>query len=80
MKTIFIKFVIFILALTQKQKYIIFILLQNKNEMFQFSISKTHNNRNTSYLKFSGKWWIDLIFFLNFVITIVLNHGQNDER
>lgn len=24
--------------------------------------------------------WINLIFFLNFAVTIVLNHGQNDEK
>ena len=37
-------------------------------------------DKNTNYSKFSGKWWIDLIFFLNFIITIVLNRGQNDEK
>jgi hypothetical protein len=35
--------------------------------------------KKTACLNFSSKQWIDLIFFLNFAITIVLNHGQNDE-
>ena len=37
-------------------------------------------SKKTNYFNFSVKQWINLIFFLNFAVTIVLNHGQNDEK
>ena len=48
---------------------------------FRYAPFLLHSRNNKIiYVKFAGQQWIDLIFVLNSATTIVLNHGQNDEK
>ena len=58
------------------------LLSQNSLFYFCYALFLLHSGNKKRLLAstFWRKQWIDLIFFLNIALTIVLNHGQNDEK